>query len=55
MNRDWRTRRRLRLRRDLALLMTSPAAAATGDTLRVIGERVNLRAGPRTRPTCARR
>jgi hypothetical protein len=30
----------------LALLMAPPAGAATGDTMRVIGERVNLRAGP---------
>jgi Bacterial SH3 domain len=30
----------------LVLLTTSAASAATGDTLRVIGERVNLRAGP---------
>ena len=30
----------------LALLTTSAVSAATADTLRVIGERVNLRAGP---------
>ena len=30
----------------LALPAASPTSAATGDTLRVVGERVNLRAGP---------
>ena len=30
----------------LALVMISPVSATTGDTLRVVGERVNLRAGP---------
>lgn len=30
----------------LALVATSAASAATGDTLRVVAERVNLRAGP---------
>jgi hypothetical protein len=30
----------------LSVAAVSPAAGATGDTLRVIGERVNLRAGP---------
>jgi hypothetical protein len=30
----------------LALLAAAPTSAATGDTLRVVGERANLRAGP---------
>ena len=39
----------------LALLTTSAVSAATGDTLRVIGERVNCAPARRTRRRSARR